>query len=232
MGKSNEREHVVKAEIVAEPHCVPLILAYRHSIQKVLEQRQQIKQQSHARQEQLSHLGVSISQRRSDALNQIHTIDARRRGEAVEVLKSEWAGDSRWISTILYGGGPSHNPTEQTQSLSNRRADDLLADLDRRLQSQRDRLDGWRKFHQSLPVRDVKSTDGSGIPSGKPTEKPLTSFDKHQIITLQSYGLNPGNPGGPEFLSDLHGPFADLLDRLNHDLSTQVYLVAGSHCRA
>ncbi|RMZ85088.1 hypothetical protein DV738_g104, partial [Chaetothyriales sp. CBS 135597] len=216
------------ASAVPESQCVPLILAYRASLQQVLSQRHHVETQASLKKAQLDRHAQSLSQRKARALEQLPTVDPLERGRVVGLLKDAWTGDNQWIKVLIYenaqrlddatGQSGEQGAAQGSGSSSGQDSDHegLLHDLNRRLRMQQERLARWTKLEESFPSRPEHPPVRL---RAKPTPKPNAySFKQHQSIA-PGLGTKPVQASGDGVRDEqLLPPFAAILHHLETEL--------------
>ena len=219
-------EHIAS---LSNEHLIPMILAYKHSLQRNLQQRQAISKQAENYAKSLALEEANLQQRQHEARQGFQPVDENDLAQFSAMVKNTWIGDDRWSEVLLNGQTHSDRslPKESfeeswTMSLNHRaapepKAKSLVTELDERIASQERRLKMWKTFHASL--KNAQATKQENLQPQKPTRKqfPL-QFDKHHGIRLESQ--NPQDPGTER----LEPYYASILKNMQNELTSNRYM--------
>ena len=177
-------------------HAIPLILAYRTSLQASLSQRHQL---VGAAQDHASHVADELARlesRRMAVLSGPDSTPTQEVRSAVDLFRSSFVGDPRWISFLLEAS-PEDHTTSNSQKLSAGRLgcedSSVIIAIDTCLQRHNLELEGWQNFLTSQPPQE---TDRSMHASPHSNQEPLLIFNEHTAIKPDA-GLRQGKTPEP-----------------------------------
>jgi uncharacterized coiled-coil protein SlyX len=210
---------------LSNEHLVPMILAYKHSLQQNLLQRRAISKHAENYARSLALEEAHLQQRQHEARQGFQPVDENDLAQFSAMVKNTWNGDDRWSEVLLNGQihGDRSLPKESfeeswTMSLDYRaapepKAKSLVTELDERIAAQETRLKKWKTFHASL--KNAQAAKQENLQPQKPTRKPSPlQFDKHHGLRLESQNLQ--DPG-IERLEPYH---ASILKNMQNELSS------------
>ena len=158
-------------------------------------------------------------------------ISGDRKLDIWRTVRNNWAGNERWMETLLYGDSNAHKdgllstPFDRVwrrvqagrlAELQNSKSDGLLEQLDNRVKNQKERLQRWQSFRQRMLGKEgqesaaapPKQTKHRGIDLG---------FKAHETLhlgRLSSKKLLRTKPG------KLQGEYDDLVQNLMAELAS------------
>jgi len=205
-------------------HIVPLSIAYKTSLRMHLESRRQLLAQLNYQKRALDDRDTKLAERKHVVLEALSNHSQENHSTSLDILKSSWSGDSRWLAVLL-----SEMPANSEQALtsdillSNDEGADtsessaLMNDLDERIQKHESRLNKWKICQSShlnedqpkkVPEKNlVSSSHGSW------------SMDKHQHLRIFPTRMEEHNMTHNE-RPDLSPGHVDLLEGMERELRT------------
>lgn len=176
---------------------VPLIIAYRQSLQQRLQQRLEISQRAGAYSAKLELAQIDMERRMEEAQKGFQPVDEKDLRHLSDVVRSAWVGDDR-LSDILFDGRTySASPLFRTsfessslgavdhESIPEAKQNDLAAELEERIGEQENRLKKWKTLYASM-----KNTRRGGLQptkSHEPAQNSLSiDFDQHKELRFDS----------------------------------------------
>lgn len=179
---------------------LPLALAHRASLIRLLEERKRINNSNDANDSLIRSTLGELSQRSKD-VHATSERDADKLTQARRDLNGAWAGSGSWADTILEGG---RRPTTDLllemefhhawsvireggalADLPLSGSTDILANLDNRLEEQQARLQKWKEFRKSLAAE----RRGSTTETRPKTITPLV-FHEHKELSVTTNELS------------------------------------------
>ncbi|KAF7185959.1 hypothetical protein HII31_12832 [Pseudocercospora fuligena] len=185
---------------------LPLAIAHRAALTKVLAQRDK-KRQTYARlYDVLVDKEADLRVRKIHAQDQVGKKKPRPSTMAQDVLDKRWVGSNAVRDALLDGHGAAGADNLLTKSfdqvweandanrLFKREASEtgILEDLEARTRHQKRRLVKWQTFHEKLLSSKPKATKGEVA-----TKQHQFRFDRHQNLTLRDISDNPRSPSSP-----------------------------------
>ncbi|KPI37351.1 uncharacterized protein AB675_10253 [Cyphellophora attinorum] len=206
-------------------HLVPLIIAHKAVLSKVLHERHVVIKNAQERQQSILTAREDIDERRTWL--QAHPPPGHdRRDEVESLLRTAWSGDQKWITALLQA---SPMQLASGRSLDNSRIapSNSLSEMQHRVTQQQTYLKRLRHFKDSLPT-SAASGGQTSQPPNKPVI-PLLRFDEHKQLTGQHFV--------DEKMCDktsISVRADEMLSRLKHDLLDDLSLTEGfsQHCSA
>ena len=210
-----------------EDDSIALILAYKSSLRGNLDRRREL--QSHAMEQhrQLNKMQESQSYRKA-VVNKIEdgSVAPEARTNAMDALKAEWSGDSRWINTLIYGstrqaGDLDSNVSNKAGSSPNHATvpehDKMLYNLQQCLRHHHQWLEKWKTVEHSItPVGEhMNSAQNAEVTLPMHNE---VKFDRHQALVPDPFSL-ANVTATPNSDQALPGQYARLLAQLNEGSS-------------
>lgn len=211
-------DHMPKEQLV------PLILAHRHSLQQTLQLRQVVSQHAEEYSARLASARTDLKSRLEEAQQGFEPVEERDLAHLSDVVRSVWVGDDRWADILLQGRTQSVSSllqtsfeatwTEPTNDRPKPKAmsNDLAAELDERIGSQKIRLKKWKTFYASMEnaKRGRLETVKTREPSSNP---PALRFDRHKELRFESLQIQQP---AKERLEPYH---ASVLRRMHEELA-------------
>jgi hypothetical protein len=176
---------------------VPLIIAYRQSLQQTLQQRRDISQRVGAYSAKLESAEIDIQRRMEEAQKGFQPVNEKDLRHLSDVVRSAWVGDDRLSDILLDGSSSSASPLMWTsfepswqgavdhESIAEAKPNDLAAELEERIGEQANRLKKWKTFYASM-----KNTRREGLQPSKshePAQNSLSiNFVQHKELRFDS----------------------------------------------
>lgn len=178
---------------------LPLILAYRSSLQQQILQRQIIRRDAEAYTHLLSKRQASIKHRRAALAGLSDPVHNVRPNILTGKVRNSWSGDDRWAELINNGSiqyedsllnSPFEIGWQNLQKGLNTelgRPTSLLDDLTARITKHEIRLKGWKAFQVSLERSQGRIEQKSTRRPPALEKVPATvQLDKHQMLQIAS----------------------------------------------
>jgi hypothetical protein len=186
-----------RLEHIPKDHLVPLILAYKHSLQQSLQQRKLVWQRSQENSEKLESAQIDLGKRLEETQKDIQPVDEQDLTRLSDMVRSVWIGDDRWCDVLLEGCTHSTSALLQksfqsslTESIDDglttaSKHGDLTAELDARIREQQRRLKQWKTCHASMKAAQRDTLQSSKIPETA-CNPPSLRLDRHKNIRFDS----------------------------------------------
>ena len=178
---------------IPKDHLVPLIFAYKHSLQQSLQHRELIRQRTRENSQKLESVQIDLGKRLEETEKGFQTVDEQDLMRLSDMVRSVWTGDDRWCDVLLQGRTHSinallHKPLELASTASSdyqpttaAMQNDLTAELDARIGEQERRLKRWKTCYASMKAaqRDALQPPIVSEPAGNP---PSLRLDRHKNL--------------------------------------------------
>lgn len=176
---------------------IPLIIAYRQSLQQSLQQRRDISQRVDAYCMKLESAQVDIQRRSGEVQGGFRPVDEKDLRHLSDVVRRSWVGDERLAAILLQGRTDSATSLLRTsfesswtgtidhETILDANHNNLAAELDERVEEQEKRLKKWKTFYASM-----KNTRHAHIQPSKSHEAaqspPCLDFDQHKKLNFDA----------------------------------------------
>ena len=209
-------------------HSEVLSIAYKTSLHMHLESRRHFVAQLSHQQRSLDNRDAELTERKHRLLEALSKHSQEDHSPSLDVLKSSWSGDSRWLTVLLSDVPVSSNSSSMLDpsTSSDEGASDsclpsgssaLMNNLDKRIQQHDSRLKELRIYQSSrMHVEQPQ----------KPPDKNLAtsthgswSMDKHQHLRISPTRIEANRVAHNKRVDLLPG-HADLLERMERELKT------------
>jgi len=213
-----------------------LILAHKASLGRILES----KNASRARYTDFSQLLASKETSTARRLEKVR--EAQKEAERARVvsddikldvwrtIRNNWSGNERWMETLLYGDANSHKDVVLSSDFDrvwrrvesgrlselDDKSDGLLEQLDGRVRTQRERLEKWQGFQQSLfghPGAEARTEEANIRQRGRGVDMGFRAHENLHLGRMSPRKLARIN-------QDIRGKYDDLVASLQSDLSS------------
>ena len=209
---------------IPKDHLVPLVLAYKHSLQQSLQQRKRVWQRSQEHSEKLESAQIDLGKRLEETQKDVQPVDEQDLTRLSDMVRSVWIGDDRWCDVLLEGRTHPTSALLQksfqsslTESIDDGltiapKHNDLTAELDARIREQERRLKQWKTCYASMKAaqRDRLQSSKTPEPACNP---PSLRLDRHKNIRFDS--LQTRTPA-EEHLEPYH---ASVLRKMREELA-------------
>jgi HAUS augmin-like complex subunit 6 N-terminus len=206
---------------------LPLILANRYSLQKILVERRSIQAEARRYAETL-HAKHSELKSRTTGLSLGKAMSTEEANELVRTVRNNWIGSERWMDVLL-GTAPEidqtffERPFEESWNAVQKNGDlvlntqtSLLDLLNQRIAKQKERLARWKTFHASLQAAKNARDRNSPLVALETLQKMPIIFNRHQSLQLQPYTTLEKMEPSPVMIIPAH---QELLDNMTSDLA-------------
>ena len=209
-------------------HFVPLSIAYKTSLRIHLESRHQLVAQLNHQKRSLDDRDDELTKRRHIVLEALAKHSQEDHSTSLDILKSSWSGDSRWLAVLLSDVPVSWERTSMPNILSSGEkgannsclpgeSSALMNNLDKRIRKHESRLKEWKIYQSSqLRVNQPQRAPEKGLTSSSVGS---WSMNKHQHLRILPTRMEAQGMTHDE-RSDLLPGHADLLDRMDRELGT------------
>ena len=182
---------------IPKDHLVPLVLAYKHSLQQSLQQRKRVWQRSQEHSEKLESAQIDLGKRLEETQKDVQPVDEQDLTRLSDMVRSVWIGDDRWCDVLLEGRTHPTSALLQksfqsslTESIDDGltiapKHSDLTAELDARIREQQRRLKQWKTCHASMKAAQRDTLQSSKIPETA-CNSPSLRLNRHKNIRFDS----------------------------------------------
>ena len=182
---------------IPKDHLVPLVLAYKHSLQQSLQQRKRVWQRNQEHSEKLESAQIDLGKRLEETQKDIQPVDEQDLTRLSNMVRSVWIGDDRWCDVLLEGRTHPTSALLQksfqsslTESIDDGltiapKHSDLTAELDARIREQQKRLKQWKTCHASMKAAQRDTLQSSKIPETA-CNSPFLRLNRHKNIRFDS----------------------------------------------
>lgn len=176
---------------------VPLIIAYRQSLQQRLQQRRDISKRAGAYFAKLESAQIDMQRRMEGAQKGFQQVEEKDLRHLSEMVRSAWVGDDR-LSDILFDGRTflpspllrtsfesSWLDAVEHESIPESKQNYLAAELEERIGEQKNRLEKWKTFYASM--KNTRRVRLQPLKSLEPAQNLLSiDFDQHKDLRFDS----------------------------------------------
>ncbi|KAL2020438.1 hypothetical protein VTK56DRAFT_8404 [Thermocarpiscus australiensis] len=208
----NGREHPALAQTLAlenrgysgeRSELIALVLAHRVSLRRMLDEKNAARARYKKFSDLLARKEEAIARRRAQAeaskqIGQGQDISDSRKLDIWRTVRNNWAGNERWMETLLYGDSKSRKDgllsapfdrvwrrvqSDRLSELEDGSAG-LLEQLDNRVRGQQTRLEKWQGFRQRM-FGKTSSVPATKEPDSQPKRKGIDlGFRAHENLHL------------------------------------------------
>ena len=155
--------------------CIPLLLAYRASLQRSLKQRQLLQETLNGANEAITGDLAHLNGRKARALRRADGASGKDLRATVDQFRSTFAGASEWTNVVIHGGAPESG----CASVEEQGVPSMLDNLDCHLRGHKDELSRWEGFSQSLPTQGSIKEQAT---MSRTNANPRPFFDRHTAL--------------------------------------------------
>jgi hypothetical protein len=182
---------------IPKDHLVPLVLAYKHSLQQSLQQRKLIWQRTQDYSEKLDSAQIDLARRLEKTQNGFRPVDEQDLIRLSDMVRSVWVGDDRWCDVLIEGRtyltsallqksfGSSLTESIDDEQTTPAKHSDLTAELDVRIHEQETRLKQWKTCYASMKAAQRDRLQPANVPEPA-CNPPSFRFDRHRNIRFNS----------------------------------------------
>ena len=215
---------------------IPLSLALRASLDRLLREKAEKRARCKEFDQLLGHKDQQLQKRTLECQKSAETgISPVEEGATQARLQANWPGTSKWTDVMIYGDDicPGDMPLRRPfievwnviahgGSLQPETGDTgLLANLERRVRLQRERLHQWQTFREKIASCMGPSSTSSNSKVATQAESPPTfRFEKHTQLQLSGERTTRSS-GGPEKPIEAlaETPYGLIVERMKRELS-------------